>query len=290
MRLRFWKRGAFAEIYSERMWETQKAGEIFKARVDSVLPGMNASFREPGGWSECLPLPGGCPWDRHTGKRRGRRTGRKGSPKGKGGQGLGPGFTARPFPGFGPGRKRNGRFQADPRRRGEKAPQADCPCPSPDWVRDHRQDRSRGSSRGSSPRDLAMLLELWQEISSLAESPAGSFLLYRDLGLVGRILRDDSTGMFPRSFVRLSRRIRKSCSLCPRFLFRADNRRSSFTRDPFPIFDFTALEKELAAALERKVWLPSGGTLGGRPGGGPDRHRREHRKVRRGDEPPGNSP
>lgn len=44
MRLAILEEGRVAEIFCERMWETQKAGEIFKARVDSVLPGMNASF------------------------------------------------------------------------------------------------------------------------------------------------------------------------------------------------------------------------------------------------------
>ena len=35
MRLAILEEGRVAEIFCERMWETQKAGEIFKARVDS---------------------------------------------------------------------------------------------------------------------------------------------------------------------------------------------------------------------------------------------------------------
>ena len=36
--------GRLSELYVERMWERQKAGEIYKARVESVLPGIHASF------------------------------------------------------------------------------------------------------------------------------------------------------------------------------------------------------------------------------------------------------
>ncbi len=36
--------GRLADLFVERMWERQKAGEIYKARVESVLPGIHASF------------------------------------------------------------------------------------------------------------------------------------------------------------------------------------------------------------------------------------------------------
>ena len=38
------ERGRLAEIFIERMWDNQKAGEIYKARVESVVPGLNAAF------------------------------------------------------------------------------------------------------------------------------------------------------------------------------------------------------------------------------------------------------
>ena len=38
------ERGRLDNLYIERMLERQRAGEIYKARVDSVLPGMNAAF------------------------------------------------------------------------------------------------------------------------------------------------------------------------------------------------------------------------------------------------------
>ena len=36
--------GRLVDIFIERMWERQRAGEIYKARVESVLPGIHASF------------------------------------------------------------------------------------------------------------------------------------------------------------------------------------------------------------------------------------------------------
>ena len=36
--------GRLRDIFIERMLERQRTGEIYKARVDSVLPGMNSAF------------------------------------------------------------------------------------------------------------------------------------------------------------------------------------------------------------------------------------------------------
>ena len=36
--------GRLNEVFVERMWDRQRSGDIYKARVDSVLPGMNAAF------------------------------------------------------------------------------------------------------------------------------------------------------------------------------------------------------------------------------------------------------
>ena len=36
--------GRLADLFVERMWERQKTGEIYKARVESVLPGIHAAF------------------------------------------------------------------------------------------------------------------------------------------------------------------------------------------------------------------------------------------------------
>ena len=36
--------GHLVELFAERMWERQRAGEIYKARIDNVLPGINAAF------------------------------------------------------------------------------------------------------------------------------------------------------------------------------------------------------------------------------------------------------
>ncbi|MCL2684512.1 MAG: ribonuclease E, partial [Synergistaceae bacterium] len=38
------ERGRLDNLYIERMLERQRTGEIYKAKVDSVLPGMNAAF------------------------------------------------------------------------------------------------------------------------------------------------------------------------------------------------------------------------------------------------------
>ena len=38
------ERGKLCDFFIERMLEHQRTGEIYKARVDSVLPGMNSAF------------------------------------------------------------------------------------------------------------------------------------------------------------------------------------------------------------------------------------------------------
>ena len=37
-------RGRLDDLYLERMLDRQRTGEIYKARVDSVLPGMHAAL------------------------------------------------------------------------------------------------------------------------------------------------------------------------------------------------------------------------------------------------------
>ena len=44
MRVAILEKGKLVDIFVERMWERQKTGEIYKARVDSVLPGIHAAF------------------------------------------------------------------------------------------------------------------------------------------------------------------------------------------------------------------------------------------------------
>jgi ribonuclease G len=44
MRVAIMEDNRLAEVFIERLWENQKAGEIYKARVESVLPGIEAAF------------------------------------------------------------------------------------------------------------------------------------------------------------------------------------------------------------------------------------------------------
>jgi ribonuclease G len=260
MRLAILEEGRVAEIFSERMWETQKAGEIFKARVDSVLPGMNASFVSLGdGRNAFLYLEDARGVDIRANAEVVVQV-VKAARKGKGAR-----VSARvSLPGrflvLVPGGSETGVskriLDEGERKRLRQVARALRPTGFGIIVRTVAEGVSAEALQG----DLAMLLELWQEISSLAESQPAPSLLYRDIGLVGRILRDELNGDVSEIVVDCPEEYEKVAAYVHDF-FSERAPQVELYAGSVPIFEFYGIEKELAAALERKVWLPSGGTL-----------------------------
>ncbi len=260
MRLAILEEGRVAEIFCERMWETQKAGEIFKARVDSVLPGMNASFVNLGdGRNAFLYLEDARGVDVRANAEVVVQV-VKAARRGKGAR-----VSARvSLPGrflvLVPGGNETGVskriLDEGERKRLRQLARALRPQGFGVIVRTVAEGASAEALQG----DLAMLLDLWREISTLAETQPAPSLLYRDIGLVGRILRDELNGDVSEIVLDCPEEYEKVTAYVRDF-FSDSPPKVELYSGSVPIFEFYGIEKELAAALERKVWLPSGGTL-----------------------------
>lgn len=260
MRLAILEDGRVAEIFCERMWETQKAGEIFKARVDSVLPGMNAAFVNLGdGRNAFLYLEDARGVDIRANTEvivQVVKTARKG----KGARVS----TRLSLPGrflvLVPGGNETGVSRRILEEGERKRLRQIARALRPEGFGVIVRTVAEGVPVEALQADLAMLLEEWAEIAALAERQPAPSLLYRDIGLVGRILRDELNGDVseivldcPEEFEKVSAYVRD--------FFAVNPPRVELYGGSVPIFEFYGIEKELAAALERKVWLPSGGTL-----------------------------
>ncbi len=252
--------GRLAELLVEHMWERQRAGEIYKARVDSVLGGMQSAF---------LNLGDGRNAFLHLADARGMEVRPntemlvqvvKAARKGKGAR-VSPRLA---LPGrhlvLVPGGHDIGvsRRIADDRERRRLRKMA----------RDFRPEGfglivrtvSEGVGEGELEADVEELLALWREIEHQSRRQPAPCLLYRDLGLLGKVLRDELNDAVDEIVLDSSEdeeRIRSYVARC----FPSSSPEVSVYSGVTPLFDYLGIEREIAAALDRKVWLPSGAYL-----------------------------
>ena len=251
--------GRLADLFVERMWERQKAGEIYKARVESVLPGIHASFVNLGdGRNAFLYLNDARGLDLQPNKEllvQVTKTARKNK---------GARVTSRiSLPGryvvLVPGGQESGvskRIVDENERKRLKA-----------IARELRGDygiivrtAAEGVDDESLAHDVETLLALWREIEHTGRTQSAPCLLYRDLGLLGRVLRDELTEQVseiivdgPEEFENVGGHLSSLCGGEPPEL--------SLYKGTIPLFEHYGVEKEIDAALERKVWLESGAYL-----------------------------
>jgi ribonuclease G len=108
--------------------------------------------------------------------------------------------------------------------------------------------------------DMGFLIKLWNQIVERSEKSRCPSLIYSDLDLLLRTVRDLFTSDVERMIID-SRpeydRVKKFISaFMPDF-----HGQIELTDTPDPIFDGMGIEMEIDRALERKVWLKSGGYL-----------------------------
>ena len=117
-----------------------------------------------------------------------------------------------------------------------------------------------GVSRREIQRDVAFLTKLWSSILRKNESMPPASILYSDLDVALRVVRD----MFSSEVDRLwcddpttySRVVQFVQNYMPRLRARV-----SLHDGPQPLFDRFNIEPQIERALDRKVWLKSGGYL-----------------------------
>jgi ribonuclease G len=117
-----------------------------------------------------------------------------------------------------------------------------------------------GVSRREIQRDVAFLTKLWSSILRKHESMPPASILYSDLDVALRIVRDLFSSEVDRLWcddpTTYSRIVQFVQNYLPRLRARV-----SLHDGPQPLFDRFKIEPQIERALDRKVWLKSGGSL-----------------------------
>ena len=108
--------------------------------------------------------------------------------------------------------------------------------------------------------DIRFLKGLWQDIKNRAEASKPPALIYHDLNVVERVLRDQVTSDFSVIWVDTEQEYERILRFFNRFQPGMVKRVKLYTKEA-PLFDQFGLTEEMNKALKSKVWLKSGGYI-----------------------------
>jgi ribonuclease G len=117
-----------------------------------------------------------------------------------------------------------------------------------------------GASEEELRSDLRFLLNLWADIKNRSESSKAPSLIYHDLNLVERILRDQVTDNFSAIWVDTETEYERVLRFLQRFQPSLIRRVKLYVKDT-PLFEQFGITEEINKALRSKVWLKSGGSI-----------------------------
>ncbi len=117
-----------------------------------------------------------------------------------------------------------------------------------------------GASEDELRSDLRFLLNLWADIKQRSEGSKSPALIYHDLNLVERILRDQVTDNFSAIWCDTETEYERVLRFLQRFEPSLMRRVKLYTKDT-PLFDQFGISEEINKALRSKVWLKSGGSI-----------------------------
>jgi Rne/Rng family ribonuclease len=108
--------------------------------------------------------------------------------------------------------------------------------------------------------DIRFLLNLWADIRQRAEGSKPPALIYHDLSLVERILRDQVNENFSAIWVDSEADYERVLRFLQRFQPSLIRRVKLYTKQT-PLFEQFGVQEEINKALRSKVWLKSGGSI-----------------------------
>jgi ribonuclease G len=117
-----------------------------------------------------------------------------------------------------------------------------------------------GASEEELRSDLRFLLNLWADIKQRSDSSKSPALIYHDLNLVERILRDQVTDNFSAIWVDTETEYERVLRFLQRFQPSLIRRVKLYSKET-PLFEQFGLQEEINKALRSKVWLKSGGSI-----------------------------
>ncbi len=117
-----------------------------------------------------------------------------------------------------------------------------------------------GASEDELRSDLRFLINLWSDIKTRSDSSKAPALIYHDLNLVERILRDQVTDTFSAIWVDTEAEYERVLRFLQRFQPSLIRRVKLYTKET-PLFEQFGITDEINNALKSKVWLKSGGSI-----------------------------
>ncbi len=117
-----------------------------------------------------------------------------------------------------------------------------------------------GATEEELRNDLRFLIHLWNDIKARSESSKSPALIYHDLNLVERILRDQVTDNFSAIWVDSEQEYERVLRFLQRFQPSLVRRVKLYTKET-PLFEHFGVTAEIDKALKSKVWLKSGGSI-----------------------------
>ncbi len=119
---------------------------------------------------------------------------------------------------------------------------------------------AEGASEEELRADLRFLLHLWSEIKQRSDSSKSPALIYHDLSLIERILRDQVSSNFNSIWVDSQDDYERIVRFLNRFSPSLVRRVKLYTKET-PLFEHFGIQDEISKALRSKVWLKSGGSI-----------------------------
>ena len=117
-----------------------------------------------------------------------------------------------------------------------------------------------GANEDDLRADIRFLINLWNEIRGRAEKSKAPALIYHDLNLVERILRDQVTSGFSAIWADTEQEYERVLRFVSRFQPSLVKRVKLYSKDT-PLFEQFSITDEINKALKSKVWLKSGGYI-----------------------------
>jgi ribonuclease E len=122
---------------------------------------------------------------------------------------------------------------------------------------------AEGVSADELRRDVTRLLALWSKIDELGRRSSAPALLYREPDMAVRVIREEFNREY-RGVVIDDRRLYEEVrdyvgGITPELADRVELYDTDV--EPLPIFERHHVHEQLHKALDRKVWLPSGGSV-----------------------------
>ncbi len=119
---------------------------------------------------------------------------------------------------------------------------------------------AEGASEEELRADLRFLMNLWNDIKRRSEGSKSPALIYHDLSLIERILRDQVSANFANIWVDTEADYERIVRFLNHFSPSLVRRVKLYTKET-PLFEHFGIEDEISKALRSKVWLKSGGSI-----------------------------